>query len=84
MKLNILSSTIIMVVMASCSNTKTENNMIENNALEVLKTRRAIRAYQDKMPERVDSTNCRSRNLCSYRDGKTIPHYCGCHEPGNP
>lgn len=52
MKLNILSSTIIMVVMASCSNTKTENNMIENNALEVLKTRRAIRAYQDKMPEK--------------------------------
>ena len=52
MKLNILSSTIIMVVMASCSNTKTENNMIENNALEVLKTRRAIRAYQDRMPEK--------------------------------
>ncbi|MBO5061535.1 MAG: nitroreductase [Prevotella sp.] len=26
--------------------------MSENNALEVLKTRRAIRAYQDKMPER--------------------------------
>lgn len=52
MKLNILLSTIIMVVMASCSNTKTENNMIENNALEVLKTRRAIRAYQDKMPEK--------------------------------
>ena len=41
-----------MVVMASCSNTKTENNMIENNALEVLKNRRAIRAYQDKMPEK--------------------------------
>lgn len=26
--------------------------MIANNALEVLKTRRAIRAYQDKMPEK--------------------------------
>lgn len=26
--------------------------MIENNALEVLKTRRAIRAYQDRMPEK--------------------------------
>ncbi len=26
--------------------------MIENNALEVLKNRRAIRAYQDKMPEK--------------------------------
>lgn len=52
MKLNFLLSAIIMVVMASCSNTKTEKNMSENNALEVLKTRRAIRAYQDKMPER--------------------------------
>lgn len=52
MKLNILLSAIIMIVMASCSNPKTEKNMSENNALEVLKTRRAIRAYQDKMPER--------------------------------
>lgn len=52
MKLNFLLSAIIMVVMASCSDTKTEKNMSENNALEVLKTRRAIRAYQDKMPER--------------------------------
>lgn len=52
MKLNFLLSAIIMVVMASCSNTKTEKNMSENNALEVMKTRRAIRAYQDKMPER--------------------------------
>jgi nitroreductase len=52
MKLTILLSAIIMVVTASCSNNKTENNMIENNALEVLKTRRAIRAYQDRMPEK--------------------------------
>lgn len=52
MNLNILLSAIIMIVMASCSNTKTEKNMSENNALEVLKTRRAIRVYQDKMPER--------------------------------
>lgn len=52
MKLNFLLSAIIMIVMASCSDTKTEKNMSENNALEVLKTRRAIRAYQDKMPER--------------------------------
>lgn len=52
MKLNFLLSAIIMVVMASCSDTKTEKNMSENNALEVLKTRRAIRVYQDKMPER--------------------------------
>lgn len=46
-----------MAVLASCSNTKTENNMVENNmvennALEVLKTRRSIRSYQEKMPEK--------------------------------
>ncbi|MGM9815510.1 MAG: nitroreductase family protein [Lepagella sp.] len=29
-----------------------ENNMVENNALEVLKTRRSIRSYQEKMPEK--------------------------------
>lgn len=51
-KINVLLSAIIMIVMASCSNTKTENSMSENKALEILKTRRAIRAYQDKMPEK--------------------------------
>lgn len=51
-KLNILLSAIVMAAMTACSDTKTEKDMSENNALEVLKTRRAIRAYQDKMPER--------------------------------
>ena len=68
MKLNFLLSTIIMVVMASCSNTKTENNMIANNALEVLKTRRAIRAYQDKMPEKELIAQTEKAGLCAlYR-----------------
>ena len=43
---------ILLLLATSCSNTKIENNMSENKALEVLKTRRAIRAYQDKMPEK--------------------------------
>lgn len=52
MKLNILLSAVIMAISASCSDKKTENSMTENNALEVLKTRRAIRTYQEKMPEK--------------------------------
>lgn len=62
-RINLLSAAIVMMMMASCSNTETADNMSanntetaenmsENNALEVLKTRRAIRAYQDKMPEK--------------------------------
>lgn len=62
-RINLLSAAVVMMMMASCSNTETANNMSanntetvenmsENNALEVLKTRRAIRAYQDKMPEK--------------------------------
>ncbi len=38
-------------MMASCGNAQKENVMNENVALENLKTRRAIRAYQDKMPD---------------------------------
>lgn len=53
MKLNILLPALAaMIAVASCSNTRTENNMSENTALEVLKTRRAIREYQDRMPEK--------------------------------
>lgn len=53
MKLNILLPALAaVIVMASCSNTRTENNMSENTTLEVLKTRRAIREYQDRMPEK--------------------------------
>ena len=53
-KISILLAAVIALgaAVASCSSTKTDNNMSENNALEVLKTRRAVRAYQDKMPEK--------------------------------
>lgn len=49
----ILLSALLMVFMTSCSNAKTENDMKENTTLETLKTRRAIRTYQDKMPEKA-------------------------------
>ena len=52
-KYSILLAVIILAFMTSCSNVKTENNMKENTSLEMLKTRRAIRAYQDKMPEKA-------------------------------
>ena len=52
MKLNSLITIILIMGLASCSNTKTENSMAENNALEVLKSRRSIRSYQDKIPEK--------------------------------
>ena len=52
MKLNFLLSAVIMAAMLSCTNTKTTDNMDENKVLEVLKTRRSVRAYQDKMPEK--------------------------------
>ena len=52
MKLNSLITIILIMGLVSCSNTKTENSMAENNALEVLKSRRSIRSYQDKMPEK--------------------------------
>lgn len=52
MKVNFLLSAVIMAAMLSCTNTKTTDNMDENKVLEVLKTRRSVRAYQDKMPEK--------------------------------
>lgn len=52
-RINALLAIVGLMIMASCSNTETDNdNMSENNALEILKTRRSIRAYQDKMPEK--------------------------------
>lgn len=46
----LLLSALLLAFMSSCSDIKTGNNMKEDVALETLKTRRAIRAYQDKMP----------------------------------
>lgn len=39
--------------MTSCSNAEIGNDMKEEATLETLKTRRAIRSYQDKMPEKA-------------------------------
>lgn len=49
-KYTILLSALLLTFISSCSNAKTENDMKENATLETLKTRRAIRTYQDKMP----------------------------------
>lgn len=49
-KYSILLSALLLTFISSCSNAKTENDMKENATLETLKTRRAIRTYQDKMP----------------------------------
>jgi len=49
-KYTILLSALLLTFISSCSNAKTENDMKENTTLETLKTRRAIRTYQDKMP----------------------------------
>lgn len=51
-KINFLLLAIVAIVMTSCSNQKTNNNMDETDVLEILKTRRSVRAYQDKMPEK--------------------------------
>ncbi len=51
-KINILLLAIVAIVMTSCSDQKTNNNMDGTNVLDILKTRRSIRAYQDKMPEK--------------------------------
>lgn len=52
-KYSLLLSALLLAFMTSCSNAKTENNMKENATLETLKTRRAIRSYQDRMPEKA-------------------------------
>lgn len=38
--------------MMACSNTKTGDDMKESVTLEMLKTRRAIRSYEDRVPEK--------------------------------
>lgn len=42
----------MLLLAVSCSNAETQNDMSENKALEVLTTRRAIRSYQDRVPEK--------------------------------
>ena len=51
MKYIILSAVFSLFMLSSCCNTPKENNdMNQNETLEVLKTRRSIRAYQDSVP----------------------------------
>ena len=50
MKYFMLSIVLLLGVLSSCSNAQKETVMKQNETLENLKTRRAIRAYQDKMP----------------------------------
>lgn len=53
MKYSTLLAAMLLTSLGACVNLKDENKMNENNnALEVMKTRRAIRAYQDRMPDK--------------------------------
>ena len=48
-----LAAALTLVFLTACSDCKTTDTMKENNTLETLKTRRAIRQYQDRMPEKA-------------------------------
>lgn len=48
----IVLSTVLLAMTASCSNTKTDDSMQDNQTLEVLQTRRSVRSYEDRMPDR--------------------------------
>ena len=48
----IILSTVLLAITTSCSNTKTDDSMQYNQTLEVLQTRRSVRSYEDRMPDR--------------------------------
>ena len=50
MKYVVLSIALMLGLFMSCTNAQKETGMKQNETLENLKTRRAIRSYQDKMP----------------------------------
>lgn len=52
MKLNVAIQAAILLLAASCSKTETENSVDMNQTIETLKTRRAIRAYEERMPDK--------------------------------
>lgn len=52
MKSNLLLLAVVTLLTASCGNTQKQNDMQTNETLEVLKTRRSIRAYRDEMPDK--------------------------------
>ena len=81
MKHGILIIALVAGMMASCGNAQKENVMNENVALENLKTRRAIRAYQDKMPDMKSGDG--GRDVCADRDGEAVADYCGCDGQGD-
>ena len=49
----LVAAALTLVFLTACSDCKTTDTMKENNTLETLKTRRAIRQYQDRMPEKA-------------------------------
>ena len=51
MKYCFLSLVLMLGLFASCTNTQNEQVMTKNETIENLKTRRAIRSYQEKMPD---------------------------------
>ena len=51
MKYCFLSLVLMLGLFTSCTNTQNEQVMAMNETIENLKTRRAIRSYQDKMPD---------------------------------
>ncbi len=51
-KILLLLSTVMLALASSCTNDKTATDMNENQTLEVLKTRRAVRTYEDRMPDK--------------------------------
>ncbi len=52
MKISIVISAAFMILTAACSQKQNENSVEMNPAIEVLKTRRSIRAYEERMPEK--------------------------------
>lgn len=53
MKISIVISAAFMILTAACSQKQNEISVEMNPAIEVLKTRRSIRAYEERMPEKV-------------------------------
>ena len=51
MRYCILSLALMLGILTSCTDTQKETAMEQNETLENLKTRRAVRSYQDRMPE---------------------------------
>ncbi len=53
MKHSILAFAMLFGILTACTTSQDNTSMEQNETLEVLKTRRAIRAYQDSIPDRA-------------------------------